>query len=51
MSAIILDGKKLSKISEDLIKEKVEKLSFKISLQPSQLFWLAMIQHQKLMSK
>ena len=27
MSAIILDGKKLSKISEDLIKEKVEKLS------------------------
>ena len=27
MSAIILDGKKLSKISEDLIKEKVEKLA------------------------
>lgn len=27
MSAIILDGKKLSEISEDLIKEKVEKLS------------------------
>ena len=27
MSAIILDGKKLSKISEDLIKEKVKKLS------------------------
>ena len=27
MSAIILDGKKLSKISEDVIKEKVEKLS------------------------
>ena len=25
MSAIILDGKKLSKISEDLIKEKVRK--------------------------
>ena len=27
MSAILLDGKKLSKISEDLIKEKVEKLA------------------------
>lgn len=27
MTAIILDGKKLSEISEDLIKEKVEKLS------------------------
>ena len=27
MSVIILDGKKLSKISEDLIKEKVEKLA------------------------
>ena len=27
MGAIILDGKKLSKISEDVIKEKVEKLS------------------------
>ena len=29
MSAIILDGKKLSEISENLIKEKVEKLSLK----------------------
>ena len=51
MSAIILDGKKLSKISEDLIKEKVEKLSLQDITPTLALFWLAMTQHQRLMSK
>ena len=49
MTATILDGKKLSKISEQSIKQKVENLSEKVLSQPWLQFLLAMILPLRLM--